>query len=96
MTSNIDGKMKRLLPAAFAAAIVLTATFAFTAFPGSALADHRDHGGRGGDRGGHRDGYRGGGWGGGYYNAPPVVYGTPYYAPPVVYGPGFGLNLNIR
>ena len=41
-------------------------------------------------------------WNGGYYNAPPVVYGSPYgnsyygspyYAPPVVYGPGVGISL---
>jgi hypothetical protein len=52
------------------------------------------------------DDHRGGGghnWGGGYYNAPPVVYGSPYnngyygapgyYAPPVVYGGGIGVSL---
>jgi uncharacterized membrane protein len=85
------------------AGVILSATFAVTAFPEAAVAaDHRgggDH--RGGDhRGGDRrggGGYRGGGWGGGYYQAPPVVYGAPYYAPPpVVFGVPFGLNIYIR
>jgi hypothetical protein len=88
-------KMKRRLPAALAAGVILSATFALTVLPGSAAAEER---GRGGEhREGHRDEHRGGGWGGGYYRAPPVVYGSPYYAaPPVVYGSPFGLNINIR
>jgi hypothetical protein len=90
MTFSIGDKMRRGLPASLAAAVILTATLALTALPGSASAD--DHH----DRGGHRDWHHGGGWGGGYYRAPPVVYGSPYYAPPVVYGPGLGINLNIR
>jgi hypothetical protein len=96
----INTKSKRRLSAALAAGVILSATFAVAAFPGSAVAaEHR--GGGGGHRGGggwHRGGggYRGG-WGGGYYPAPPVVYGSPYYAPPpVVYASPFGLNINIR
>ena len=104
----IRAKLKRRLSAALAAGVILSATVAVTAIPGSAVAaDHRGGGGgghRGGGGGGHRggDGYRGGGhrgggWGGGgYYGAPPVVYGSPYYAaPPVVFGLP-GLNINIR
>ena len=102
---------RRRLPALFAAGLILSATFAAAALPGSAVAaDRRDvawhGGGRGGGWHGNRGyrGYRGGGWGGGgyYYAPPPVVYGAPYYAspyyapPPVVYGVPFGLNLNIR
>jgi hypothetical protein len=52
------------------------------------------------EEGGHHRGHHN--WNGGYYNAPPVVYGSPYgssyygspyYAPPVVYGPGVGISL---
>jgi len=98
MMAWFNAKSKRRFSAALVAGVVLSATIAVTAFPGSAVAaDHRG-GGRGG--GGHRGGggYRGGGgWGGGYYAAPPVVYGSPYYAPPpVVFGAPFGLNINIR
>jgi hypothetical protein len=99
MMGWINTKSKRRLSAALAAGVILSATFAVTALPGSAVAaDHRgggDH--RGGDRRGG-GGYRGGGgWGGGYYAPPPVVYGSPYYAPPpVVFGVPFGLNINIR
>ena len=45
-------------------------------------------------------------WNGGYYEAPPVVYGSPYggayygspyyYPPPVVYGPGIGFSIRIH
>lgn len=94
----IDTKSSRRL-SAVAAGVILTATLAVVAVPGSAVA--ADHRGGGGHRGGgdHRGGggYRGGGWGGGYYAAPPVVYGSPYYAPPpIVYASPFGLNINIR
>lgn len=90
-------RSKRRWPAAFAAGVILAATFAVVAVPGSAVA--ADHRGGGGHRGGgdHRGGgRRDGGWGGGYYAPPPVVYGTPYYAaPPVIFGLP-GLNINIR
>ena len=87
MTCSNGTTSIRLLSAtglAFSALLVLGAL----ATP--ALAD--DHHDRRGDdrRGGyeHGDHYRG------YYNAPPVVYGSPYYAPPpVVYGPGIGIVL---
>jgi hypothetical protein len=66
---------------------VLSAMFGIGSFmaPAQAYDHHWDHHD-------HHD------WHGGGYNAPPVVYGSPYYAPPpVVYGaPGFGINLNIR
>jgi hypothetical protein len=39
-------------------------------------------------------------WYGTHYQAPPVVYGTPYNygytAPPVVYGGEPGINLNVH
>jgi hypothetical protein len=86
--ANIDKRSKRLW-AGLVAGVMLSATFAVAAFPGSASAEGRRDEHRGG-----RDWHHGGGRG--YYAAPPVVYGSPYYAPPVVYGPGFGINLNIR
>jgi hypothetical protein len=102
----IRTESKRRLMAALAAGVILSATVAVMAFPGSAVAENHRGGGGGEHRGGGGDhraggdhrgggGYRGGG--GGYYAAPPVVYGTPYYAPPpVVFGAPFGLNINIR
>jgi hypothetical protein len=37
--------------------------------------------------------YNNGYYNGGYYQAPPVVYGSPYYnPPPVAYGPSINLN----
>ena len=82
MTCSNGTTSIRLLSAtglAFSALLVLCAV----ATP--ALAD--DHHDRHDDR-------RGGYEHRGYYNAPPVVYGSPYYAPPpVVYGPGIGIVL---
>jgi hypothetical protein len=87
----ISTNPRRRSPVILAAGVLLTATLALGAFPGSASAqDHRGWDGR------HE--WHHGYYGGGYYRAPPVVYGSPYYyaPPPVVYGPGFGLNINIR
>jgi len=78
---------KRRRPVIVAAGLILTATLALGSFSGTASAEGRDRD--------HRD-HRRGDWGRGRYEAPPVVYGTPYYAPPVVYGSPFGLNINIR
>ena len=87
MSRNTFMTAKRCRPAVVAVGLILTATLALGSFSGSASAeghdrDHRDHQ--------RRD------WNRGRYEAPPVVYGTPYYAPPVVYGSPFGLNINIR
>jgi hypothetical protein len=82
---------QRRLTAKLAGGLAVAALLALGAFASPAHADDRnDH------RGYHHN------WNGGYYNAPPVVYGspygnsyygTPYYAPPVIYGPGIGINL---
>jgi hypothetical protein len=76
----------RRRPAVVAAGLILTATLALGSFSGSASAEGHDR-----DRREHRRD-----WDRGRYEAPPVVYGSPYYAPPVVYGSPFGLNVNIR
>ncbi len=85
----INAKSKRRLPVVLAG-VILTATVAVSALPGTASAAYRrdDH---------HWHDWHHP-WAGGYYAPPPVVYNTPYTyaAPPVVYGPGFGINLNIR
>ncbi len=86
MTRTTDVTSKRRWPAAVAATVMLTATFACATFTGSAQADQRGRD--------HRDDHRRDRGNRGYV-APPVVYGTPYYyAPPLIYGPG--LNINIR
>jgi hypothetical protein len=99
MTWIIDTTRKGRLSAKLAAGIAICAILALGTF--AAPANARDH---------ENYGNRGGYYNGGYYNAPPVVYGSPYgssyygspyYAPPVVYGPGVGVslpfvNLNIR
>jgi hypothetical protein len=101
MTWIIDTNSKRRLSAKLAAGIAISAMLALGTFAGSASA---------GETGGQDRGYYN--WNGGYYNAPPVVYGSPYGSsyygyspyynpPPVVYGPGVGIslpfvNLNIR
>lgn len=86
MTCNISTTSKRRLSAKLAGGIAISALLALGAFATPASADWRH------DRDGR--GY--------YYNAPPVVYGSPYnndyygspyYAPPVVYGPGIGITL---
>jgi hypothetical protein len=97
MTGIIDTTSKRRLSTKLAAGIAISAMLALGTLTGSASAEE----------GGYYQSWNGGG----YYNAPPVVYGSPYgssyygsspyYAPPVVYGPSFGVslpfvNLNIR
>jgi hypothetical protein len=99
MTWNIDTTSKRRRSVTLAAGFAISALLAVGTFAAPANADWD------GNRGRHHN------WNGGYYNAPPVVYGSPYrssyygyspyYAPPVVYGPSVGLslpfvNLNIR
>lgn len=91
MTWKIDTTSKRRRSAKLAGGFAIAAVLALGAFATPASADwNNDH------RGDHHN------WNGGYYNAPPVVYGspygngyygTPYYAPPVVYGPGIGISL---
>ena len=66
MTCNIKTKPRRRLSAKLAAGLALSAMLAVGAFAVPAYAD--------GD-GNHR-GYRHN-WNGGYYEAPPVVYGSP-------------------
>jgi hypothetical protein len=92
MTWFIDTPSKRRLSAKLAGGIAISALLALGTFASSASAE---------DRGEHRGGYNHN-WNGGYYNAPPVVYGSPYgnsyygspyYSPPVVYGPGVGISL---
>jgi hypothetical protein len=93
LTWTINSKLKRRLSARHLAQLVLFATLATGALAGAASAQERWQ-----PRNHHHN------WNGGYYNAPPVVYGSPYgstyygspyYAPPVVYGPGL-LNIQIR
>jgi hypothetical protein len=91
MTWIIGTTSKHRPSARLAGGIAISALLVLGAFATPANADwDNDH---------HR-GYHN--WNGGYYNAPPVVYGSPYnngyygspyYAPPVVYGPGIGINL---
>ena len=95
MTWNIDTISKRRRPFAklaptLAAGLAISALLAVGTFAAPANADWD------GNRGRHHN------WNGGYYNAPPVVYGSPYrssyygssyYAPPVIYGPGVGINM---
>lgn len=79
-----------------AAALALSAMLSLGTFAVPAYAD--------GDGDGNRD-YRQN-WNGGYYEAPPVVYGSPYgggyygspyyYPPPVVYGPSVGFSFRIH
>ena len=91
MTWNIGTTSKRRLSARLVGGVAISALLALGTFAGSARAD---------DRGEHRGYHQN--WNGGYYNAPPVVYGSPYgngyygspyYAPPVVYGPGISISL---
>jgi hypothetical protein len=93
MTWNIGTASKRRLSTKLVGGIAISALLALGTFAGSARADNDD---RGEHRGYHHN------WNGGYYNAPPVVYGSPYgngyygspyYAPPVIYGPGVGISL---
>jgi hypothetical protein len=98
MAWNISTTSKRRLSAKLVGGVAISALFVLGTFAGSARADDDD---RGEHHGYHHN------WNGGYYNAPPVVYGspypygygysgyygTPYYYPPVVYGPGIGINL---
>ena len=95
MTWNIDTISKRRRPFAnlaprLAAGLAISALLAVGTFAAPANAEWD------GNRGRHHN------WNGGYYNAPPVVYGSPYrssyygpsyYAPPVIYGPGVGISL---
>ena len=92
MTWFIDTTSKRRLSAKLAGGLAISALLALGTFATAASAE---------DRGEHRgDHYHN--WNGGYYNAPPVVYGSPYgngyygapyYSPPVVYGPSVGISL---
>jgi hypothetical protein len=91
MTWNIGTTSKRRLSARLVGGVAISALLALGAFATPASADWD-----GNHRGYHHN------WNGGYYNAPPVVYGSPYgngyygspyYAPPLVYGPGIGINL---
>jgi hypothetical protein len=100
MTEIITTTTKRRTSIKYGAGLAISALLDVGAFASPANAEW--------------DGYNRGrehNWNGGYYNAPPVVYGSPYgssyygnspyYAPPVVYGPGVGIslpfvNLNIR
>jgi len=100
MTCVIDNRSRRSLSARHATGLAFSALLLLGTSAGAANAGdywdqdrhgeyHRDHDRRGRD---FRD--RGSyGWRGGYYQAPPVVYGSPYYAPPVVYGPSVGISL---
>jgi hypothetical protein len=89
MTRIIGTTSKRRLSAKLAGGIAISALLALGAFATPASADWRN------DRDGRYSN-------GPYYNAPPVVYcspyrngyyGSPYYAPPVVYGPSIGISL---
>jgi len=96
MTRTINTTSRRRLSARLAAGIAIAAILALGTFTAPANADEWN---------GHHRGYHN--WNGGYYNAPPVVYGSPYgssygssyygyspyYAPPLVYGPGVGISL---
>jgi hypothetical protein len=91
LTWNIDTISKRRRSARLAAGLAISALLAVGTFAAPANADWYGNGGR------HHHN-----WNGGYYNAPPVVYGSPYgssyygssyYAPPVIYGPGVGISL---
>jgi hypothetical protein len=88
MTCTESTRSPRRHAARLIAGVAVAAVLALGVSAGTANArwDHRDD---------HRDDHRG--WTGGYYNAPPVVYGSPYaygyYPPPVAYGPGIGINL---
>jgi hypothetical protein len=93
MTYIINRTSKRRLSVKLVAGVVVSAVLALGAYAAPANADewHGHH------RGEH------GSWNGGYYQAPPVVYGSPYggsyygyapsYYPPAVYSPGIGINL---
>jgi hypothetical protein len=92
MTWNIDTTSKRRRSVTLAAGLAISALLAVGTFAAPANADWDGDG----NRGHHHN------WNGGYYNAPPVVYGSPYgssyygssyYAPPVIYGPGVGISL---
>ena len=78
MTWMIETKPKRRFSAKLVAGLALSAMLALGAFAVPAYAE--------GDGDGHRD-YRHN-WNGGYYNAPPVVYGSPYGGG--YYGGGYG------
>jgi hypothetical protein len=91
MTRIIDTKPKRGPSAKLATGLAISAMLALGSFAGPASADWD---------GNHREYHHN--WNGGYYQAPPVVYGSPYrssyygspyYPPPVIYGPGIGIGL---
>jgi hypothetical protein len=94
MTWIIETKSRRRLSAKLAAGLVISAMLALGTTAAPAYAGNRDH------REYHHN------WNGGYYNAPPVVYGSPYggayygspyyYPPPVVYGPSVGFSFRIH
>jgi hypothetical protein len=104
MRSIVDVQRKSARPLKLASGALLSIFFACATCVAPAVAEdhghhhggehHRDHH----DRGDRHDGD----WEGGGYDAPPVVYGTPYaYPPPVVYGPGIvvqvpGISIGIR
>jgi hypothetical protein len=83
MTWMIETKPKRRFSAKLVAGLALSAMLALGTFAVPAHAE--------GDGDGHR-GHRHN-WNGGYYNAPPVVYGSPYggrYYGGGYYGGGYG------
>ena len=91
MTQITANTSKRRTSARLIGGLAISALLVIGTFATPASADWNDH-----HNGYHHN------WNGGYYNAPPVVYGSPYgngyygspyYAPPVVYGPGIGINL---
>jgi hypothetical protein len=92
ITDNTSKRPPAMLSPKYAAGIAIAALLALGSFAAPANAE------RDGDNRGENHN-----WNGGYYNAPPVVYGSPYgssyygyspyYAPPVVYGPGVGVSL---
>jgi hypothetical protein len=98
MTWMIETKPKRRFSAKLVAGLALSAMLAIGTFAVPAYAD-------GDGDGGHRQNRHN--WNGGYYEAPPVVYGSPYgggyygysepyYPPPVVYGPSVGFSFRIH
>jgi hypothetical protein len=92
MTRITNPKQRHRQSAKLAAGLAIAAVLALGTFAASASAEER--------WGEHRDHHD---WNGGYYQAPPVVYGSPYGSgyygspyynpPPVVYGPGIGIGL---
>jgi hypothetical protein len=93
MTCIINTTPRRHLSVKLMAGAVVSAILALGAYAAPVNADEW--------HGHHRGEYRS--WNYGYYQAPPVVYGSPYdgsyygnspyYYPQPVYGSGFGVSL---